>query len=102
MSVGGTDTRTLDHVPNSDASASYLIAIDNMSSRTIRVPADGVLQIGRSREADVQINSEAVSRNHAKIVLAGGRAQIEDLGSHNGTLVTGERIVVFVVFFFVV
>src|SRR3569833_3081562 len=92
MSVGGTDTRTLDHVPNSDASASYLIAIDNMSSRTIRVPADGVLQIGRSREADVQINSEAVSRNHAKIVIAGGRAQIEDLGSHNGTLVNGERI----------
>ena len=92
MSVGGTDTRTLDHVPNSDAPASYLIAIDNMSSRTIRVPSDGVLQIGRSREADVQINSEAVSRNHAKIVIAGGRAQIEDLGSHNGTLVNGERI----------
>src|SRR3569833_444604 len=83
MSVGGNDTRTLDHVSNSVASASYLIAIDNMSSRTIRVPADGVLQIGRSREAEVQINAEAVSRNHA---------QTEDLCSHNGTLVNGERI----------
>lgn len=92
MAPGGTDTRTLDHVPSEEASASFLIAIDHMSSRTIRVPSDGVLQIGRSREADVQINSDAVSRNHAKIVVAGGRAQIEDLGSHNGTLLNGERI----------
>jgi len=92
MSAGGTDTRTLDHVPSEEASASFLIAIDHMSSRTIRMPPDGVLQIGRSRDADVQINSDAVSRNHAKIVIAGGRVQIEDLGSHNGTLLNGERI----------
>jgi DNA-binding NtrC family response regulator len=92
MAPGGTDTRTLDHVPSEESSASFLIAIDHMSSRTIRVPSDGVLQIGRSREADVQINSDAVSRNHAKIVIAGGRAQIADLGSHNGTLLNGERI----------
>ena len=93
MSVGGQETRTLDHVEGGDGATSYVIAIDNMSSRTIPVPADGVLQIGRSRDAEIQINSEAVSRNHAKLIVAGGRAQIEDLGSHNGTLVNGERVV---------
>jgi two-component system, NtrC family, response regulator AtoC len=94
MSVGGQETRTLDHVEGgSDGATSYVIAIDNMSSRTIPVPADGVLQIGRARDAEIQINSEAVSRNHAKLIVAAGRAQIEDLGSHNGTIVNGERIV---------
>jgi two-component system response regulator AtoC len=88
--VSGTDTRTLDHL--GDGPGAYVMVIDNTSSRTIVLPLDGVLQIGRSRDAEIQINSEAVSRNHAKLVVSPGRIAIEDLGSHNGSLVNGERI----------
>jgi DNA-binding NtrC family response regulator len=69
-----------------------VLAIDSMSSRRVDVPEDGVLQIGRSEDADIRIESEAVSRLHAKLIFSGGRAQIADLGSHNGTLLNGERI----------
>jgi pSer/pThr/pTyr-binding forkhead associated (FHA) protein len=33
-----------------------------------------------------------VSRRHARIVVSGDRALVEDLGSKNGTHVRGERI----------
>ncbi|HEY0993702.1 MAG TPA: sigma 54-interacting transcriptional regulator [Kofleriaceae bacterium] len=92
MAAGGTETRSFDHASLSDEPASYLLAIDNLSSRRIDLPEDGILQIGRSEEADIKIRSEAVSRLHAKLILSGGHAQIADLGSHNGTLVNGERL----------
>jgi DNA-binding NtrC family response regulator len=90
--LGGTDTRSFDHALEAAGPASYLLAIDDRSSRRIEVPEDGVLQIGRAAEADIQIDSEAVSRMHAKLIFAKGRAQVTDLGSHNGTFVNGERI----------
>jgi two-component system, NtrC family, response regulator AtoC len=92
MVVEGADTRTFDHARESTGPASYILAIDSMSSRRIDVPENGILHVGRSADAHVQIKSEAVSRLHAKLVFIAGRAQVEDLGSHNGTLVNGERI----------
>jgi len=48
--------------------------------------------IGRSSKADIQIDQESVSRNHAKIVNSGARILVKDLGSTNGTYVN-EQIV---------
>jgi len=48
--------------------------------------------IGREAGAAVRVSSIKVSRRHARIVVAGGRARIEDLGSKNGTYVWGRRI----------
>lgn len=91
MSVGGTETQTLDYRASGSV-GSYIIAIDSTSSRQVELPVDGMLQIGRSREAQIVINSEAASRIHAKLIVSGGRVVVEDLGSHNGTSVNGERI----------
>jgi pSer/pThr/pTyr-binding forkhead associated (FHA) protein len=33
-----------------------------------------------------------VSRRHARIVVAGGQATLEDLGSKNGTFLRGKRL----------
>src|SRR5262249_17834060 len=52
----------------------------------------GVLVIGRAPEADIRIDAVSISRRHAKIIVTGGEVQIADQGSHNGTLVNGERI----------
>lgn len=48
--------------------------------------------IGRSSKADIQVDQDSVSRNHAKLTLDGGRLTIEDLGSTNGTIVNDEHI----------
>jgi DNA-binding winged helix-turn-helix (wHTH) protein len=53
---------------------------------------EGENVIGRTRDAVVRISSTRVSRRHARIVVTGGRAVLEDLGSKNGTYLRGRRI----------
>jgi hypothetical protein len=48
--------------------------------------------IGRGTDADIRLPDTGVSRKHVDIVLDGGVATAEDLGSTNGTLVNGRRI----------
>lgn len=43
--------------------------------------------LGRGREAHVMIDSDGVSRKHARIVRQGEELVLEDLGSRNGTFV---------------
>lgn len=59
--------------------------------RQIRL-ADGENIIGREPEATAWLDFFTVSRRHARIVIAGGRATLEDLGSKNGTQLRGQRI----------
>ncbi|MBK6922694.1 MAG: DUF4388 domain-containing protein [Deltaproteobacteria bacterium] len=47
---------------------------------------------GRSTEADLVLSDDAVSRKHARFHGARGRIWVRDLGSRNGTLVNGERV----------
>ena len=54
--------------------------------------ADGENVVGRSPDSGIWINAGSVSREHARIVIADGRATVEDRGSTNGTFVNGERI----------
>ena len=74
-------------------SSSYLLVIDDSSARRFPLPHDGVLVLGRAHDADVRIDTLAVSRKHAKIIVTAGAARVVDLGSRNGTLVNGERVV---------
>jgi FHA domain-containing protein len=48
--------------------------------------------LGRSRDADVQIEDPNVSRRHAEIVQEGSAYWLVDLGSTNGTEVDGRRV----------
>jgi len=52
----------------------------------------GETVIGRAADADVVIESPKVSRRHARVLVDGDRAVIEDLGSTNGTSVNGSRL----------
>ncbi len=54
--------------------------------------AEGENVLGRSEEATVWVDADSVSRRHARILLEGDRAYLEDLGSKNGTFLRGERI----------
>lgn len=48
--------------------------------------------LGRTDDAVAWIDSPSVSRRHARIVVSSTTAMIEDLGSKNGTSVSGRRI----------
>lgn len=48
--------------------------------------------LGRSRDADIFIPDQWLSRMHAEILLDHGGLMVADLGSKNGTLVNGMRI----------
>jgi DNA-binding winged helix-turn-helix (wHTH) protein len=48
--------------------------------------------IGRDDAATLWIDDDLVSRRHARIVIDGSGALLEDLGSKNGTLLGGRRI----------
>jgi DNA-binding winged helix-turn-helix (wHTH) protein len=48
--------------------------------------------LGRDAAAVVWIDIYSVSRHHAKIVVSGDQATLEDLGSKNGTFLRGEPV----------
>jgi DNA-binding winged helix-turn-helix (wHTH) protein len=54
--------------------------------------ARGENVLGREADAAVRIDDATVSRHHARIVIDGAFAALEDLGSKNGTWLRGRRI----------
>jgi len=54
--------------------------------------AEGSNVIGRGADASVWIDATGVSRHHARILIDGGDATLEDLGSKNGTFLDGRPV----------
>jgi diguanylate cyclase (GGDEF)-like protein len=52
----------------------------------------GALLIGRGRDADIRIQGDGISRQHARMKVGPEGVELEDLGSTNGSFVNGERI----------
>jgi DNA-binding winged helix-turn-helix (wHTH) protein len=61
------------------------------ASRQIPV-TEGEHVLGRAPDASVWIDAPGISRHHARLVLDGQHAILEDLGSKNGTYVGEERV----------
>ena len=77
------------HVAKPSATrVSYWLRIDN---RDILLQ-EGENVLGRDPTATVRLESLRISRYHARIVVNGEEALLEDLGSKNGTYLHGERI----------
>jgi hypothetical protein len=53
----------------------------------------GGLSVGRSKEADVQIEDRYASSLHARVFSREGRFFVEDMNSTNGTLLNGATLV---------
>lgn len=56
------------------------------------LPADGRVVIGRSKNCDVVLPSNHVSRQHAQVYFHGGQLWVKDLGSSNGTFVNRKKV----------
>jgi DNA-binding winged helix-turn-helix (wHTH) protein len=61
------------------------------ASRQIPV-TQGEHVLGRAPDASVWIDAPGISRHHARLVLEGEQAMLEDLGSKNGTYVGDQRV----------
>ena len=62
-----------------------------VTARRSHALADGEHVIGRDEDTSVALDSSKVSRRHARIVVSGTKAILEDLGSKNGTFVGDMR-----------
>ena len=48
--------------------------------------------IGRGSDADITVDDTGISRKHVEVLWDGERAQVNDLGSTNGSLLNGVRV----------
>jgi hypothetical protein len=67
------------------------VAVLSWDGRTMRVDKRRVL-LGRSRECDIQVEDQNVSRRHAELRQEGSTYWIVDLDSTNGVEVNGRRV----------
>jgi S1-C subfamily serine protease/pSer/pThr/pTyr-binding forkhead associated (FHA) protein len=61
------------------------------------ITVDREMSVGRAPENDIVLDDSQVSRRHAILRPEGGRIEVRDLESYNGTLLNGERMTVPVV-----
>jgi len=54
---------------------------------------EGEFVVGRGPECHVRPNSELISRQHCMLLISGTAIRVRDLGSTNGTLVNGKRVI---------
>lgn len=52
--------------------------------------SEGEIVVGRDKNCDIHLDSEAISRRHVRIFTLMGDAFLEDLQSSNGTYVNGQ------------
>lgn len=48
--------------------------------------------VGRSPDADIRVESEAVAERHAQLLLVNGRVLLRDLGTSSGSVLNGNRV----------
>ena len=72
-----------------DASASRF-RVTHLARAFELISGENVL--GRDSDASVVIQIKSISRRHARIVVSGDTATLEDLGSKNGTWLKGQRV----------
>ncbi|HXB54494.1 MAG TPA: FHA domain-containing protein [Vicinamibacteria bacterium] len=84
----GFKAEVASEVPSADGEA-FCWLVYNEGRVTLR---EGDHLVGRHPDSVVPIDSSSVSRKHARIGILGRRAILTDLGSRNGTFVSGGRV----------
>ena len=69
----------------------YVVVIGDGTFVTHPLHDGAKVTIGRSKDCEISINDESLSRKHAVVTMDNG-VTIEDLGSANGTTVRGQAI----------
>ncbi|HEV7554910.1 MAG TPA: FHA domain-containing protein, partial [Kofleriaceae bacterium] len=87
---GPGTTKLLGTADSSGTLAVLVVAGDVV--RLYPLPSGAQLKIGRAAGAEIVLDEDSLSREHAVIRNRAGRVDVEDLDSSNGTIVRGVRI----------
>lgn len=60
-------------------------------TKAVRTISAECVIVGRSKQADVSVDDDKLSRNHFMVVKSEGKFEIKDLGSSNGLVVNGKK-----------
>ncbi|MFH1017785.1 MAG: sigma 54-interacting transcriptional regulator [Pseudomonadota bacterium] len=85
----GVGPRRQPQVPTEKA---YLMAVSGPHAGSVLTLKEGTIVGGRTREAEIFLNDNQVSRRHVQFITRGGETKVADLGSTNGTFVNGDRL----------
>ncbi|HEX4405154.1 MAG TPA: FHA domain-containing protein [Polyangia bacterium] len=78
-------------LPRTSARQPYLMIIGGARVGELhKLTAERTI-VGRSPDAQLRLSDTGISREHAELVVDGGRLRVRDLGSTNGTFLNGER-----------
>lgn len=86
MSKGMIDIESINH----KGSVSWAPVLDIAGKRYPIVRSRTV--IGRGHDADVTVDDTSISRKHVEVLWDGKRAEVNDLGSTNGSLLNGDKV----------
>lgn len=93
IDLGGESTEHLDLPPSLAPGTAMLVVVRGPSTGTRFLLDREVITIGRHPEADLFLDDVTVSRHHAEIHrVDDGSMMLRDLGSLNGTYVSGDRV----------
>ena len=70
-----------------------LVVVQGRSASQVLKVGSAVMTVGRQQDCQLRIASSQVSRKHCQLFEKKGLLLVKDLGSSNGTLVNGKRIV---------
>lgn len=89
----------IEDVPTSDpplsvvpAYSGYIEVLAGLDTSTKRIPIEGVMIFGRSKDCTVRLPDMFVSSRHSRLSPTASGAVLEDLGSRNGTFCGENRI----------
>ena len=87
------EAATLPQTTAADVSGrARLVIISADATRSVVFPSGGVLSVGRSDRADVQVDDPVLSRVHFTVEAGDAGATVRDEKSSNGTMVRGKRV----------
>ncbi|MCU0663011.1 MAG: diguanylate cyclase [Myxococcota bacterium] len=79
--------------PNKESKRACFVVLAGSNVGSVITLDDDVIVIGRDSTCNLQILDEGVSRFHARVLTdEHGEVIVQDMGSTNGTFVSGERI----------
>jgi len=68
-----------------------LEVVFNDGTKNVRVINSECVIVGRSKQADISVEDDKLSRNHFMVVKSEGKFEIKDLSSANGLVVNGKK-----------
>jgi pSer/pThr/pTyr-binding forkhead associated (FHA) protein len=82
-----------DRIEQIEADHQGMLVVTRGPNVGARIPlAESRLTVGRHPDSDLFLDDITVSRRHAEVTYSGGRYQVRDVGSLNGTYVNRRRV----------